>query len=95
MPTLVELVTEIRRSFEYFTSREPDTPIDRVLIYGGTSRLPYIIDFIQQELDLDVQQADPLAALDLSQFRQPADYLKDVAPALPICIGLGLRDMLA
>ena len=95
MPTLVELVTEIRRSFEYFTSREPDTPIDRVLIYGGTSRLPYLIEFIQQELGLDVQQADPLAALDLSQFRQPADYLKDVAPALPICIGLGLRDMLA
>jgi len=95
MPTLVELVTEIRRSFEYFTSREPDTPIDRVLIYGGTSRLPYIIDFIQQELGLEVQQADPLAALDLTLFRQPADYLKDVAPALPICIGLGLRDMLA
>ncbi|MHB9109727.1 MAG: type IV pilus assembly protein PilM [Armatimonadota bacterium] len=95
MPTLVELVTEIRRSFEYFTSREPDTPIDRVLIYGGTSRLPYLIEFIQQELGLDVQQADPLVALDLSQFRQPADYLKDVAPALPICIGLGLRDMLA
>jgi len=95
MPTLVELVTEIRRSFEYFTSREPDTPIDRVLIYGGTSRLPHLIEFIQQELGLDVQQADPLVALDLSQFRQPADYLKDVAPALPICIGLGLRDMLA
>jgi len=95
MPTLVELVTEIRRSFEYFTSREPDTPIDRVLVYGGTSRLPYLIDFIQQELGLDVQQADPLMALDLSQFRQPADYLKDIAPALPICIGLGLRDMLA
>jgi type IV pilus assembly protein PilM len=95
MPTLVELVTEIRRSFEYFTSREPDTPIDRVLIYGGTSRLPYLIDFIQQELGLEVQQADPLVALDLSHFRQPADYLKDVAPALPICIGLGLRDMLA
>lgn len=95
MPTLVELVTEIRRSFEYFTSREPDTPIDRVLVYGGTSRLPYLIEFIQQELGLDVQQADPLVALDLSQLRQPADYLKDVAPALPVCIGLGLRDMLA
>jgi len=95
MPTLVELVTEIRRSFEYFTSREPDTPIDRVLIFGGSSRLPYLIDFIQQELGLEVQQADPLAALDLSQFRQSAEYLKDVAPALPICIGLALRDMLA
>lgn len=95
MPTLVELVTEIRRSFEYFTSREPETPIDRVLIYGGTSRLPHIIEFIQQELGIEVQQADPLTALDLTQFRQPTDYLKDLAPALPICIGLGLRDMLA
>ena len=95
MPTLVELVTEIRRSFEYFTSREPDTPIDRVLVYGGTSRLPYLIEFIQQELGLDVEHADPLVALDLSLFRQPDDYLKDLAPALPVCIGLGLRDMLA
>jgi len=95
MPTLVELVTEIRRSFEYFTSREPDTPIDRVIIYGGTSRLPHLVEFIQQELGLDVQQADPLQPLDLSHLRQPADYLQDLAPALPVCIGLGLRDMLA
>ncbi len=95
MPVLVELVTEIRRSFEYYSSREPDTPIDRVIIYGGTSRLPHLTQFIQQEIGLEVKQADPLEALDLSGFRQPTEYLRDLAPALPVCIGLGLRDMLA
>ena len=95
MPTLVELVTEIRRSFEYYTSREPDTPIELIVIYGGTSRLPNLAEFIQQEIGVDVQQGDPLMGLDITPFRQPVEYLKDLAPALPVCIGLGLRNMIA
>lgn len=94
MPTLVELVTEIRRSFEYYTSREPDTPIEQIVIYGGTSRLPNLAEFIQQEIGVEVLQADPLLDLDLTTFRQPVEYLRDLAPALPVCIGLGLRNMI-
>lgn len=94
-PTLTELVTEIRRSLEFFSTREPDNPVERILIYGGTSRLPKFAEFIHQEIGLEVVHADPLQALDATACRLPAEYIKDLAPVLPVCIGLGLRDMLA
>ena len=40
LSTLMEMVTEIRRSLEYYTGREPDHPIARIILFGGTSRLP-------------------------------------------------------
>lgn len=95
LPTLGELVTEIQRSLEYYSSHESTATIDRVVLYGGTSRLPRLADFIQQEIGVDARCADPLEYLDLSTLRQSRDYIKELAPALPICIGLGLRDMLA
>ena len=94
LPTLLELVAEVRRSLEYYSSREPETPVQRVMIYGGTSRLPNLAEFFSHEIGLEVANADPISALDLSAFRQPQEYLHDLAPALPVCIGLGLRDMI-
>lgn len=95
LPTLGELVTEIQRSLEYYSSHESTAPIDRIVLYGGTSRLPHLADFVEQEIGVESVNADPLEYLDLSALRQPRDYIKELAPALPICIGLGLRDMLA
>ena len=63
-------------------------------MYGGTSQLPNLVEFLHHEVGLEFIQADPLQALDLSQFRQQPEYLHDLAAALPVCIGLGLRDMI-
>ncbi|MHB9024484.1 MAG: type IV pilus assembly protein PilM [Armatimonadota bacterium] len=95
LPALGELVTEIRRSLEYYSSREPDTPVQRILLYGGTSRMPNLAEFIRQEVGVEVVAADPLRMLDIAPVRLPEEYLQELAPALPICIGLGLRDMIA
>lgn len=94
-PSLEELITEIRRSLEYFTSREPDSPVDCILLYGGTSRLPRLAEYIRHEVGLEVRHADPLIGIDTAPCQMPAEYLQDLAPVLPICIGLGIRDMIA
>jgi type IV pilus assembly protein PilM len=92
--TLMEMVTEIRRSLEYYTGREPDTPISRIVLYGGTSRIPYLAEFMQVELGIPVEIADPLPALDVDPAQQPSDFLQEIAPALPVCLGLAMRDMI-
>jgi Tfp pilus assembly PilM family ATPase len=95
LPTLGELVTEVRRSLEYHASREPERPVERILIYGGTSRLPGLAEFIQHEVGVTVELADPLLPMDLSSFQQPQEYLQELSAALPVAVGLGMRDMLA
>ena len=91
----MEMVTEIRRSLEYYTGREPDHPISRIILFGGTSRLPQIAEFMGQELGLEVVIADPLQLIDLDAAGQPVDYIQEVSAALPVCVGLSLRDMIA
>ena len=93
-PTLVEMSSEIRRSLEFYANREPEHPVTRLVIYGGTCRMPDLIEFIKHEVGIDVAAALPLQAIDLSSCRQPAEYIQDLAPVLPVVIGLGLRDML-
>ena len=94
-PILMELVTEIRRSLEFYSTREPDVPVEKILLAGGTSRLPNLAAYLHQEIGLEVELADPLRRLDLSSFREHPDYARELAPALSVCIGLGLRDMIA
>ncbi|HEY3378496.1 MAG TPA: type IV pilus assembly protein PilM [Armatimonadota bacterium] len=94
-PILVELATEIRRSLEYYSNREPDNPVKALYLFGGTSRLPKMAEFLHEEIGLEVHQADPLDMLDVTACKLPAEYLQDLASVLPVCIGLGLRDMLA
>lgn len=95
LSTLMEMVTEIRRSLEYYTGREPEHPISRIILFGGTSRLPHIAEFMSQELGLPVVIADPLQLIDVDSAGQSLEYIQEVAPALPVCVGLSLRDMIA
>jgi type IV pilus assembly protein PilM len=92
-PTLMELVTEIRRSLEFFANKEPDIHVDTIVLSGGTSLLPNMVDFIHSEVGVDVRLADPLDGIDLSSCKVPEEYVRALAPALPVCIGLGLRNM--
>ena len=94
LPTIGELVTEIRRSLEYYGSREPDSVVSAVYLYGGGSRLPNLAEFFTRELGVNVMTANPLPTMDVSQMRQPVEYVEELTLALPVCIGLGLRDML-
>ncbi|MEI6520742.1 MAG: type IV pilus assembly protein PilM [bacterium] len=92
-PTLVEIVTEIRRSLEFFANKEPDIHVDTIILSGGTSLLPNMVDFIHSEVGVDVRLADPLDGIDMSSCKVPEQYVRELAPALPVCIGLGLRNM--
>jgi type IV pilus assembly protein PilM len=94
LPTLVELATEIRRSLEYYSSRDTDIAIEKIILYGGTSRMPYLSEFIHRELGIEVQVADPFESINIESCRQPEEYVRAIAPALPVCIGLGLREMI-
>ncbi len=92
-PTLGELVTEIRRSLEFFANKEPDIHVETIVLSGGTSLLPNMVDFIHSEVGVDVRLADPLDGIDLSACKVPEQYVRELAPALPVCIGLALRNM--
>jgi type IV pilus assembly protein PilM len=91
-PGLAEIVTEIRRSLDFYANRFPQARVEKVLAFGGSSRLPHFDVFLTNELGVPVELADPLQRLETGGGGDSA--LKDLAPLLPIAVGMGIRDML-
>jgi len=93
LPIIDELVLEIRRSLNYYTTRfESDRPL-HLILSGGTANLKGIADYIElstgftvemNRLLLDVAKYDP------SMFAE--SYLNEMSPMFSVATGLSLRE---
>jgi type IV pilus assembly protein PilM len=94
LPTLAEMVTEIRRSIEYYVNRFPDSRVDRILLYGGTARLTNFAEFVGNEVGIAAEIGNPFARLIVEDGGVPPEIVQDDACFMPIVVGLAIRDML-
>lgn len=88
MPVVAELAGEIKRSLEYYASRANNARVDRVVVFGGTASLPGLNAFLQTELGAPVQAAGVPDGVRPASTSVGGDYLQQVAPLLPVAIGL-------
>ena len=61
-PVFADLVAEIQRSIGFYASVHRDSRIRKIMALGGTFRLPGLQKYLQQNLQLDVERPDNLAA---------------------------------
>lgn len=88
MPVVAELAAEIKRSLEYYASRANNAHVDRVVVFGGTASLPGLNAFLETELGAPVQAAGIPGGVMLASTVTSGEYLQQVAPLLPVAIGL-------
>lgn len=92
--SLSRMVSEIRRSFDYYEHQLYENPVDRVIICGGVARLPLIAQAIRDELGVEIVEVadpsnsglgmgDPAAMQQL--LEQPAQFM--------VAVGLAARGM--
>lgn len=85
-----ELVLEIRRALDYFTSSAAGADqIARIVLTGGTARLHGLPDYLASALGVPVELAEPGAGLEVTAAC--AGPLALAGPALTVALGLGLR----
>ena len=89
---LVDLATEIRRSIEYYNVRYSKMP-QKIILCGGTAKMPHLDEFLSRELGMPVEVANPFtnAAAQVPEFS--SYYLKEIAPLFSVSVGLAIRDM--
>jgi|YNPNPStandDraft_1061719.scaffolds.fasta_scaffold38529_1 type IV pilus assembly protein PilM len=92
-PVLNELVTEIRRSLEYYQNRHDNAGIDRIVLVGGTARLRGLDAFLQEELGVRVEIGNPVSHL-IVDNPALAEDLPNHAPALAISVGLAMHQLI-
>lgn len=89
---LSRLVSEVRRSFDYYEQQLYERPVDRVILSGGVAHLPLVGAVLREELGFDqVEVADPSrSALVLGNESNLAPLLEQPARFM-VAVGLAAR----
>ncbi len=84
------LISHLRHAVHFFYSSRPNINIQKLIISGDCATIPGIVAFIQKELNMDTELANPLKHLTLSPDIDEKE-IKTNAPTLMQCAGLALN----
>ncbi|MDQ4069857.1 MAG: type IV pilus assembly protein PilM [Actinomycetota bacterium] len=83
------VITEIRHSLDFFRSQHPAVEVRQVVLSGGASLAPDLIQQLHSELELPVERGQPLRRIDAYKGRGEAK-LEEEGPFLAVPVGLAL-----
>ena len=92
-PPLVRLVSEIRRSFDYYEQQLYEHPVERLIVSGGVAHLGLLRDTLHEELGMTIEIADPTrSALELGPDSTVSRMVEHPAQFM-VALGLAARGM--
>lgn len=92
--TMTRLHAELMRSISHYRSQQQGSAPERVLLCGGSASTPYMREFFQEKLQLQVSFFNPLRNVAVAASA-PADDLSRSAHLLGEVVGLALRTVTA
>jgi len=84
------VVTEVRRSLDFFRTQHDDLDVGRVLLSGGASLAPDLAGQLHEVLELPVARADPLQTVDGAREGPQSNGLRGKEPFLAVPLGLAM-----
>ena len=85
------LILEIQKTFDFFRATASGENIRRIVVAGGTARVPGLLDFLKEEFAMPVEELYPFRKVVINPGRHDEGQLRELAPQLAIALGLALR----
>ena len=85
-----ELGEAIVQALNFLCRTGSDAPPAAVYLAGGGARTQGLLEGLAQQLDIPVEMVDPFARVQIGRHLDP-DVLQEMAPALAVAVGLGVR----
>ncbi len=85
------VITEVRRSLDFFRTQHADVAVKRAVLSGGASLSPPLADRLEAVLELPVEHGAPLEALGVGPGRGEDE--RSVNPFLGVAVGLALGSL--
>jgi type IV pilus assembly protein PilM len=88
-PVLEELVSEIRRSIDYYRSRGGD--VQQVEICGGGAKIRGLAGYLERSLGIACDTYDPTRRLNINARKVPPTFVEEHREEFAVAIGNGLH----
>ena len=95
-PVVSELVTEVRRSMEYFRGRAFDAEVHEILLCGGSARIKNLDRLFEMELGIPTRVApayQPGGYAEVMTKNMSPEILEELGPSFAVAVGLAARDL--
>jgi type IV pilus assembly protein PilM len=86
-------VNEVKRALDFLVSTYPDQTIEKVILSGGSCRIPGFRKYLEMETEIPVVELNPFANLQINEKIFDPKYLSYVAPQAAVAVGLALRSV--
>lgn len=87
-----ETVTaEIKRTVDFFSKTLWKDSISKIVLSGGSSKVPYFPETLEESIGSPVEMANPFRVIEFSEKDFDPEYITDIAPKMGVVIGLALR----
>jgi type IV pilus assembly protein PilM len=88
-PVFDVIVNEIRRALAFYATKHPESPVKRVIVTGGTAKLPGMVIYLAEALGLEVQLGNPWEGISLPN--SVAAKLNEDSTSYAVSVGLALK----
>lgn len=86
------IVSEVHRAIAFWSSRHTDDNIKRIIMTGGTAKMPGLISYLAEATGLEGQLGDTWQGVNINPSL--GLQLKDDGPFYSIAVGLAMKDII-
>lgn len=87
------IALEIQRSLDFFASSASDEKIHKIVLCGGSSKVPGLTTAIETKTGIPTEVADPFSNVLIDDKKFDLNHIKNVGPAAAVAVGLALREL--
>src|SRR5689334_2001723 len=80
------LTLEIQKTFDFFRATASGENIQRIVVAGGTARVPGLVDLLREEFAMPVEELNPFRRVLINPGRHSDDQIRELAPRLAIAV---------
>lgn len=88
-PVFDVIVTEVKRALAFYQEQNPSSSVKRVVLCGGSAKLPGVVVYLAETLGLEVQIGDPWVKVSMDE--KTREKLTKEAPTYAVSVGLAMR----
>jgi len=85
------MAQEAQRSLDFFSATSSDEKIEKVLLTGGMSSVPTVVNSMRDRLGIPVEVVDTFQNIVVNEKDFDLEYVQSMGPSLSVAVGLAMR----